>query len=151
MGDASGFRDCVDHGDGTSGRLDYINTYPAPMPGLKVDRTYPDNMCTTDNMNYFYYTQVPLELTGIPFGECMEMAPDVYVMYSSDSCASTGQVLIQQYSDASCTTLVETQALGGNNCVSDDDGADDDDDDGADDDDDDDADFVGAITDVFCT
>jgi hypothetical protein len=150
MGDAAGFGDCVDHGDGTSGRLDYINTYPAPKPGLIVARTYPDNMCTTDNMNYFYYTHLPLELTGIPFGECMEMAPDVYVMYSSDSCASTGQVLMQQYSDASCTTLVETQAMWGNNCMNDDMGGDDGADDGADDDDDDNM-PANAITDVFCT
>jgi hypothetical protein len=146
----SAFGGCVSGEEGFF-RVDYINTYPTPMSGFQVQRYYPEDMCSTDNMNYFSYSHFPLELTGIPFGECMEMAPDVYVMYSSDSCASTGQVLMQQYSDASCTTLVETQAMWGNNCVNDDMGGDDGADDGADDDDDDDYMPAKAIADMFCT
>jgi hypothetical protein len=134
--------------------MDYLSTYPdlGSMPGMYVSRTYPEDMCSSDNMNYVEYNQMPLEMMGIPLEECIPSGPGVYLMYTATTCAATGQLTVNVYDDAACTNLVVSDTVFDNNCMSDDDD-DDDDDDSADDDDDDDDDYelTGVIDNEFCT
>jgi hypothetical protein len=162
------FGECSMDPEGAYYRMDYLSTYPATMPNYFVSRTYPEDMCTTDNMNYISFYQTTLTDFGIPLNECLIFGPGSY-LYSTSACGTTGQLTVNQYSDTTCTTLVRATPVWGNNCIADDDDYDDDDDDydddddddlvdDGDDDDDDDDDYddddysvVGVVTDQFCT
>jgi hypothetical protein len=132
-------------------KVDYLSTYPdfKSMPGMYIQTASPEDMCTSDNMNYIQFNQQSVEMMGIPFDECIPSGPSTSMMYTS-SCASTGQVMASMYSDTSCTDLVDSFPLFDNNCMTDDDGDDDGDDDD-DDDDDDDYNLVGVISNDYCT
>ena len=128
----------------------YISTYPdlRSMPGMYVSTTYPEDMCTSENMNYVEYFQLPLEALGIPFDVCVPSGPDSSIMYSASTCASTGQITVGAY-NADCTVLYVTFPIFDNNCTPDDD--DDGEDDDEDDVDDDDYELAGVTDNEFCT
>jgi hypothetical protein len=113
---------------------------------MYVMTTYPEDMCTSDNMNYVEFLRVPLEALGVPFDECMQTGPSTSVIYSASSCVTTGQLTATVYLDATCTNLYDTILIFDNNCTNDDDDYDDDDDD-----DDDDYELAGVIENQFCT
>jgi hypothetical protein len=133
--------------------VDYLSTYPTPAAGSLVSRTFPDGMCSANNMNYVEFLSFALEYV-FTLDTCQpSMQPGYWEMYSADSCASTGQMTYTFYSDEACTNLVNTAKFYGYDCTEDDDGDDDDDDDDDDDYDDDDDDFetVGVTSLDFCT
>lgn len=142
----NGWGNCFPGPDGAWYRVEYLDTYPMLMPGMYVMRTYPEAMCTTDNINYIEYLQLPLELLGIPLNTCVPNDP-YYAIYSTSKCASDGQLLVEIYSDSSCTMLLASDTVYGEGCMpSDDDGDDDDDDDY-----DDDYELVGILETDICT
>jgi hypothetical protein len=151
--------------DGGYYRLDYLSTYPSTPSNYYISRTYPEDLCTTDNMNYLTYFEMPLSDFWFPLDECLTSF-STSDFYSTELCSSTGQLLVNSYTDNNCMNLDISTPMWGNNCISDDDDDwdddDDDDDDGSGDDDDDDDDdddrdddddynVVGVITDDFCT
>lgn len=127
--------------------IGYINTYPdfKSMPGMYVQTTSPEDMCTSENMNYIQYHQMPLSDAPIPFDTCLPNVDEGNsFIYSADSCATSGQVSLFMYSDTTCSTFAEMYTMFDNNCMSDDG-----DDDDADDDDD--YELVDVIENDFCT
>jgi hypothetical protein len=124
------------------------------MPGMYVMTTYPEDMCTSDNMNYVEFIRAPLEALGVPFDECVQVGPSISAIYFTSSCATTGQLTASVYLDATCTEFYDTILIFDNNCNNDDDDDYDDDhdyDDDDDDDDDDDYELAGVIENQFCT
>jgi hypothetical protein len=131
-------------------RPEYLSTYPPLIPNSINGRAYPDGMCSTDNMNYVEFHQAPLERLGVPLDTCIDYdgTETSYLIYSTSSCASTGELTITLYYDSECTNAGISNTIWGNNCMSDDDDDGDDDDD---DDDDDDYELTNVLFETFCS
>jgi hypothetical protein len=158
--DFTGWGDCVVGPENMYFTYEYLSTYPdlGTSPGMYVETTYPEDMCSTDNTNYVEFVQFPLEAFGIPFDQCLTIDGDddyydsFSYMYSASSCASTGQLTAYIYNDATCTDMAYPITFFENNCMADDD--DDDDDDYYYyyyDDDDDDYELSGVTSNEYCT
>jgi hypothetical protein len=130
--------------------VDYLSTYPTPAAGSLVSRTFPDGMCSADNMNYVEFMSFPLEM-AYPLDTCQAMMdPGYWEIFSADSCASTGQLIHTVYSDEACTNVITTMTHFGYDCAGEE-MMDDAGDDGNNDDDDDDFETVGVTSNNFCT
>ncbi len=142
----------LEHPDPTYGtlyvRVDYLSDYPplGNIPNHYVEQTYEESSCTDQNRNYFSYLDIPLDLFGLTYDECLPSG-DVWVIYSADTCATNGHVTLTVYFDSECLGTPYVYELFDTNCVDFDDDADDDDTY----DDDDDYVEVGAVSNDYCT
>jgi hypothetical protein len=101
-------------------------------------------------MNYVEYYQAPLRVIGYPIDSCFQQDQNTYVMYSSASCASTGELIVGAYSDSDCTNELYSESMWGKDCMSDDDDEYDNDDDQYSNDDDD-YELVHVVFETFCS
>eukprot|EP00341_Mesodinium_pulex_P014242 CAMPEP_0116916906 /NCGR_PEP_ID=MMETSP0467-20121206/18816_1 /TAXON_ID=283647 /ORGANISM="Mesodinium pulex, Strain SPMC105" /LENGTH=333 /DNA_ID=CAMNT_0004593877 /DNA_START=30 /DNA_END=1031 /DNA_ORIENTATION=- len=155
----SDYGDCFFHdqsGGMDSGyyTLDYITTYPdrdamAMIPNTLLSFTYPEDVCTDSNMNYFEFVQVPFPVEDLPpLDQCVSMG-EYDLFYDSSTCESPPYNLMYAvYPPGSgCTGPMWDAGLLFDTC-SKNEGDDDDDDD---DYDDDGFQYVKVMESTYCT